>query len=237
MKNFLMHLKAFFHPIMLIGVRIVNRMPIKIVCDENESRPQQAIYVLNHTNGHDFPIAARIVRKHFYILADYTMKKDHFVDLMNRLNGCVYVDRLSRESRMQAKNNLISLLGKFQNILLFPEGTWNLTPANLLLPLNWGVIDLAKISGVPILPFVILYVEDSAYVSIGKAYHPTGAKKNEIMVLEEKMSTLLWNLMDWLPHEQRSSIPDDYYQQFLEKQLSTFKKFDLEYESSVIRKR
>ena len=228
--------KTILHPVLLQGVKMFDKVQIHIVNNGSildSSTP--LIFVVNHSNGHDFPVSARVIKKHFYILADYTMKKDIVVNILNRLNGCVYVDRKNPESKKQSKITLVKHLKQGHNILLFPEGTWNLHPSKILLPLNWGCIDLSKETNAPIVPITILYRENSAYVNIGEIFLPTQDKKTEIEALEERMSTLLWESMCQFKPIERCSLQENYSEIFIKEQLDTYKNLDLEYETSVIR--
>mgnify|MGYP006394162459 CR=1 FL=1 len=121
------------------------------------------------------------------------------------------------------------------NILLFPEGTWNLHPSRSLLPLNWGVIDISKETNVPIVPITIVYRGNQAFANIGKRFLPTVDKRIEIIKLEEKMATLLWESMCLFKPIKRSDLPENYAESFVKEQLATYKKLDLQYETSVIR--
>lgn len=49
------------------------------------------------------------------------------------------------------------LLNTGKNLLIYQEGTWNMTPSKPMLPLNWGVIEFAKSASVPIIPLVAEY--------------------------------------------------------------------------------
>lgn len=50
------------------------------------------------------------------------------------------------------------------------------------------------------------------------------------------MSTLLWDLMMQFEPQSRKDLPDNYKEKYIKAQLDTYKKFNLEYETSVIRK-
>ena len=221
---------------MLLGVKLIDSCKVTIVGENTiDNLTESAIFVVNHTNGHDFQVAAQVIKKHFYILADFTMKKDFIVNTLNRLNGCVYVDRKNSESKKKSKQKLIEHIEKGRNILIFPEGTWNLHPSKLLLPLNWGAVDLSQKTGKPIIPIILLYSDENVYVKIGTPFKPTQDKTVEILNLEEQMSTLLWDLMMQFEPQKRADLPTGYKEKYIKEQLDTYKNFDLEYETSVIR--
>ena len=233
MKLLKIFLTTLLHPLMYLGVKLFKPINTEII---GGKITKNCIYVVNHTNGNDFPTAAQVIKHHFYILADFTMQYDKGVDILNRLNGTVYVDRKSRESRASAKEKLLYVLQNNKNILLFPEGTWNLSPNKLMLPLNWGAIDISIKSQKPIQPIVIHYNENKAYVMIGAPIHPdiNNGKGENIGILRDTMSTMMWELLELDPVCKRDNISDDYYDKWLEMQLNTYKKLDLEYETSVI---
>lgn len=230
-------LKKCIHPLLLRCVSIKYRRKITIVGSENiPSEKQPVIFAVNHTNGYDFPTTARIIKKHFYVLADYTMQNDSLVNILNRLNGCIYVDRKSKSDRKKAKQTIIQQLISGDSVLMFPEGTWNLHPSRLLLPLNWGIIDISKQAEVPIVPIILLYSDEQIYAKVGAPYKPIFDKNVEIKELETVMATLLWDLMIKVRITARESLPEDPTDSYIQAQLSTYKKFDLAYETSVILK-
>lgn len=69
-----------------------------------------------------------------------------------------------------SKDALNACLRKGQSILWFPEGTWNLTPSQLMMPMKWGIIDVAKETGAQIIPTVLEYSREQkkCFVRFGK---------------------------------------------------------------------
>lgn len=233
--------RQIFHPIYKNIVKSMRNFDLTIDGKIELLKNQPAIFVVNHSNSHDFPIAAEIIKRHFYILADFTMKKT-WVNIPNELNGVIYVDRLNKKSKLEAKEQMIKLLLNGKNVLLFPEGTWNLTPSKPLLPLNWGAIDLAKITNCPIVPIVIDYRYNESTnklecnSKIGKPIymHYYSDKQQELYKLEEIMATLKWSIWEKLGEEKRDKIDIDYHNKYVNFCLNEYKNFDLEYENSVI---
>ena len=226
-------IRKIIHPLLLTAVSIkYRRIHIKKYGFDISNIGQPVIFVANHSNGYDFPTISRVIKKHFFILADHTMKNDFVVNILNQLNGCVYVDRNDKASRNISRQSLIDLLKHRNNILLFPEGTWNLRPAELLLPLNWGVIGISNELKIPIIPLGVIYSQNNAYVEIGNPYYPTDNLAYEINVLKDIMATLLWKNISKTSLESHDYIKSLDYKQ---EQLKTYTKLDLQLESSVIR--
>lgn len=72
-----------------------------------------------------------------------------------RSMGSVFVDRKDKQSRRTAKDELVKLILHGGNILIFPEGTINRTADKLLLDFKYGAVDIAQITGAPIIPAAI----------------------------------------------------------------------------------
>lgn len=102
-----------------------------------------AILAINHSCKNDIPYACEAIGQHCYVLVG-----NQPLNLIDRLffniNGTIWVDRKDKRSRKDSANSMVNLLNKGANVLIFPEGTWNLTPSKPMLPLYWGIIDVAQ---------------------------------------------------------------------------------------------
>ena len=123
------------------------------------------------------------------------------------------------------------------NLLMYPEGTWNLTSSKPLIPLNWGVIDLARNAKVPIIPLVTEYYEDCCYVKFGKAIYVNEdiSKEDGIQQVEDAMATLKWDIWELCPAVKRTEQMQEKFMQMVKERIEEYPKLDIEYERSVIR--
>lgn len=123
-----------------------------------------------------------------------------------KFNGVVYVDRDDKKSRNKAKQEMISLLQKGENIMLYPEGTWNFSPNQPVLPLFRGVVDIAIAAHAMIIPFG-LKVDDTTntyYVSVGNPIAPKGEALILLEEIRDEMATLKWQLYEYLANDKTS---------------------------------
>lgn len=131
----------------------------------------------------------------FFVLAS-DEPKGEFAGLGLWLNGVIWSDRNNREQRIRAKQLCIDCLKKGCNLLIFPEGTWNLTPASPMLPLSWGVIEIAQQTGAAIAPVALEYENHHCTVNKGKpymvAYDDFKDKKERCNELRDTLATLRW---------------------------------------------
>lgn len=196
------------------------------------------IYAMNHSCMHDIPIAGEAIQEHFTVLVGRQP-----LELQDRLffwlNGVIYIDRKNKPSKRNGVRKMLETLKKGNNILIFPEGTWNLTPSKPMLPLYWGVIDLARISGVPIIPLIAEYSIGYCQVKFGKPIYVSSniEKKDGIEQLEDIMATLKWEIWEDSPIQKRQADMEENFEKIIEERIFEYPKLDLVYESSVIRGR
>ena len=150
-----------------------------------------AIYAVNHSCHHNTPYFLEACKRHCYIFAGKQ-------NLFFILNGTVWVDRKSRRKPASAKRKVIQYIQKGNSFLIFPEGTWNLDPSRPMLPLYWGIIDIAKETGRPIVPVVLEYKDNICYFKYASAIFVKveDDKQMKIEELEESFATLKWEIWE-----------------------------------------
>lgn len=227
--------RKLIHPLLLIGVEGRIDRPIEIL----NARPEvegNKIYAINHSSVLDVPISCKTIQEHSYILVG-----KQSLEIIDRifffLNGMVYVDRKDKKSRKKASKKMLKLLQDGKSLAMFPEGTWNLTPSKPMIPLNWGIIDLAKQSGVPIVPLVLEYGTDCFYAKYGEPIYINQEmdKQSGIGLLEESMSTLKWDIWEMFSVQQRTDGMKAEFEDMVHQRLAAYPKFNYKYEMSVVR--
>lgn len=194
-----------------------------------------AIYAVNHSCSLDIPYACEAINKHCYVLIG--KQPLNIIDrVFFKLNGAVWVDRKDKLSRNRASCKMINLLNNGANILLFPEGTWNLTPSKPMLPLYWGIIDIAKQSKKPIIPIVLEYCNEKCIVAFGESIiiNDSDDKKRKIMDLIDAFASLKWAIWENYTYCGYNSFKE--WEKEIEQRISDYPKLNIEYETSIIRK-
>ncbi|MBQ8326037.1 MAG: 1-acyl-sn-glycerol-3-phosphate acyltransferase, partial [Lachnospiraceae bacterium] len=192
------------HPFLLKMMPGRRDFPIKLLNDMPKVQGNK-LFAINHSCVLDGPVSGEIIREHFYFLVG-----KQSLELLDRifffLNGVVYVDRKSRKNKQKSSRKMLKLLSEGKSLLICPEGTWNLTPSKPMIPLNWGIIDLAKQTGVPIIPLVLEYHADCCYAKFGNVMYINKEmdKQEGIGQLEEAMATLKWDIWEMFPVQQRT---------------------------------
>ncbi len=107
------------------------------------------------------------------------------------------------------------------------------------MPLYWGIIDIAKESGRPIIPLILDYdyEEGKCVASFGK---PMAVKLSEdkaqmINELRDEMATLKWSIWEEKRIYHRAEIKFESWKEELDTRLAKYPLLNFEYEKSIIR--
>ncbi len=121
---------------------------------------------------------------------------------------------------------------------MFPEGTWNLTENQLMLPMKWGIIDIAKETGAQIVPVVLEYDRESkrCFVRFGEAmlFSAEDSKAEAITALRDAMATMRWELWERKGLFPRAELDLEAERKKLFYSVEEYPPIDWEYESSCI---
>lgn len=160
------------------------------------------IFAANHTNCYDFPITATAVGRHVYVLVGN--QRLGFLDrFFFSLNGVIYADRLDKEDTRAVKGGIIGVLRKGHAVCWYPEGTWNMTPNLLMLPMKWGIIDVAGQADAQIIPVALVYDREEMICRVRFGAPMAGDalddKRQAIDALRDTLASLRWELINRTP--------------------------------------
>ncbi|MGM9589225.1 MAG: lysophospholipid acyltransferase family protein [Faecousia sp.] len=233
----IMLFKDLLRPVLslIASFRVPYQVVIEQPCRLLPDKP--VIYAVNHSCFADTPIMGRIAPQRSYILLG--KQRLGFSDwLYFILNGVVFVDRKDKEDTAASKLAMSTYLRKGRSIVMFPEGTWNLTENQLMLPMKWGVIDVAKETGAQIVPTVLEYSrgEKKCFVRFGEpmVVSPEDSKAEAITTLRDTMAAMRWAFWEQNGLFSRAELDLDAEQKKLFYAVEEYPPIDWEYESSCI---
>lgn len=217
------------------------------------------IYAVSHIGDNDIQRAFNTIPRAAYLLLGDPMDIYRDVNgILLNLNGSRefeirnFEDRKIVKARMEhllsltPSNNLPEFLRNLlmPNLIMFPEGVWNLDDCRPMLDIYNGVIDLAIKTNSDIIPVALdLYdkkslQEDKKLVDISLDFQKdknymvnfgdiiTPSKEEDINVqanhLRDKMATLKWYMWETIYKDKlvsRDSITTDYQENFAQKKL------------------
>lgn len=227
--------KKFIHPLLLNIMKTTLKQKLVLFNDNKINYDGPVIYAVNHTNSHDVPAVSNAIKKHCYILAG-TENLRLIERIMFHLNGVIFINRKNSERKNKSKDEIIKLLLEGNNLLIFPEGTWNISPNQIMLPLNWGIVEISKKADVPVIPIALEYYDDVYYANVGDtiSFDIQETKQEGISRLRDSMATLRWEIWEKYNQVKRSDVSLESFNQELEKAYSEYKKLDKEYEKTLI---
>ena len=215
------------------------RVPYKVIIEQpcRLLPDKPVIYAVNHFCFADTPIMGRITPKRSYILLG--KQRLGFSDwLYFILNGVIFVDRKDKEDMAASKQAMRAYLNKGRSIVMFPEGTWNLTENQLMLPMKWGIIDIARETGAQIIPTVLEYDREKkkCFVRFGAPmlFLLEDNKADAISVLRDTLATMRWDFWERNGTFSRKDLDMDAERKKLLYSVEEYPPIDWEYESSCI---
>lgn len=188
------------------------------------------IYAVSHIGRYDLEIVCEATKKQAHILCgDPETMYRNFDGFVADLNGTVYVDTESKSDRHVAKETAVRVLEQGGNILMYPEGIWNLDPCRPILPLYPGVIEMAYRTDATIIPIGMEQYGNEFIVNIGKNFEVsdyiqegnyTKEKETEAKeALRDEMATLKYEVWESTGKGDRRDFGPEYYESFLDWKL------------------
>ncbi len=238
-SNFKMRIKDLLHPFFNRLLTFYIRRKIIVERDETVSSKQPIIYVVNHTCSLDIPIMARLTNMRPYFLLG-TQQLGKLEKFYFQMTGSIFVDRKDKEDRANSKKAMIEYIKKGRSIVIFPEGTWNLTDNQMLLPTKWGIMDVAKSTGARVIPVILDYdlYEDAVIAKLGHSCQLCIDQDNMDLMycMRDTMATMRWDLWERKGIYKREDIDVQQERKKLEQNILDYPPLDWEYEQSCIYK-
>lgn len=236
-SKFKIKFKTITAPFLLALSRTKVHYKLKRKNDYKLSTKRPVIFAVNHSNECDVPMAARAIKGHAYFLTGKQplAKADEF---FFKSYGCIFIDRKNKEDMHMAKKVMEAYLEKGENIVAFLEGTWNATDAELMLPLKWGMIEIAQNSNAVIIPTALEYYDDKkeCHAKFGEEFDPSlyFSKAEAISDLRDQMATLRYDFFEQNGMLDRGSVE---FEQAKEKNANIPNRYpllDWDYEQSIV---
>ena len=195
------------------------------------------IFVCNHTCPEDIETLLNIIDRNAYLVLGSleTVKYDPEMYL-TWLNGVVPFDILNQEQRKQLISKMERIL-RHNSILIFPEGSHNYSPNNLINPLFDGPVNLSLRTGrkIVVCSLVKDFENNVAYIDVSNPVDldsfgvtrdetitdPTLREKKYVNTLSsclrDKMATGVYHIMerhfDTFPREQYEDVEEHLRQE------------------------
>lgn len=158
------------------------------------------IFASSHSFNDDIISALLTIDRNAYLLYGSTQQLQYNKESYALwVNGMIPVDILDKKSRAQSFDKMKRVINSGTSVLMFPEGSWNVTENKPINRLFRGVYNLSKETGVEVVPIASFreYGKEKIYINVSK---PISAKnKTEQEFLEElrdTMATMRYNQIE-----------------------------------------
>lgn len=200
---------------------------VEVATDGLENIPNEpVIFASTHQGVLDGFVWIPDCPKHAVIFHGAEVSKALLLAQVNTGLILVSRDHSKTENRINAKLDMMSILLRGHSVFICPEGIWNLSPNRLHLPFNWGIIDVAQKTKVPIVPVVIENTYDTStekekitkiHIRYGKPVIVTETDDliDKLEEYKEMISTIRWELIEEKGLYSRSDVTNMDYINFV----------------------
>lgn len=195
---------------------------------------EPVIYASSHQDFNDIINSIYAYPEHVLTLNASNISK--ILKMLLNINGVIYVDRENKDSRKKAKYEMSKAILKGKSVNLYPEATWNCSPNKLHLPFYIGMIDIARITGAPVVPVVQEYTYDqskldgkshvkSVHIRFGKPVYVslTDDRFEKLEEFDETFSTIKWELLEEKGLYRREDISNMLYVDYIRARINDWK--------------
>lgn len=183
------------------------------------SKDRPTIFACTHVGGNDVQRTFQAIKDPAYLmLGDPGELYREAIYLVLLLNGVISLDTANKSDRKIAYKRAVELLNKNGNLLIFPEGAWNVSVNEFVLKLFGGTVRMAKETGAEIIPMGLEQYDGKFIFNVGTPYiiDPNTNKTEKELTdeLREKLATLKWEIIEKQPLWSRKDIPENYTETF-----------------------
>ena len=191
--------RDLLYPVFMILTGTKVRYRVEAGNDYHALPGKPIIFAANHFAFPDIPVVLRTTKRRSYIFAG--KQRLAFIDwFFFAMNGTIWVDRKDKADMAASKDGIVARLNIGQSVLWFPEGTWNLSENQLMLPMKWGIVDVAREAGAQIIPVGLDYDRENKVCKVAfdepLVYEAIRDKSEAIAHLRDRMATQRWRFME-----------------------------------------
>ena len=220
-------LRKALHPVLVCGMKIkhiIGKQKVTILGDKRLPTDCPIVYAATHIGWDDIEMILSSIGDHAYLFwgDPHEMYRDVNGFLLD-INGIVVYDTGDKSDRYIGKESCIKWLNRGGNMLIFPEGAWNVTESLPVMPLFSGTTEMAIRSGAEIVPLAIERYGKNYTINIGQNISVSDLQLEQKQQLTDELrdaiATLKWEIWEQQPQTKRNEIPPDYRLQELQDQM------------------
>ncbi|MDD4706351.1 MAG: 1-acyl-sn-glycerol-3-phosphate acyltransferase [Bacilli bacterium] len=196
---------------------LLQKEKLTILSDKRIKHNKPVIFAATHIGGNDVVRVFEAVKEHAYLLlGDPGIIYVNELGLFLNLNGYLAVDTRDKTDRNIVYKRSVEVLNKGANLIIFPEGAYNVFENLPVMNIYPGAVNMAKETGSEIIPLAIEQYDKNFIVNIGENIKvtPDIPTKEANQYLRDILATLkleIWESQEIAPRE---SYTDEYINNF-----------------------
>lgn len=200
--------------------QIFSGLSLTVIGDQRKKTEHPIIYACTHIGWDDVEIAYCALKDPSWLLLGDPRELYRSVDgLMLWINGVICCETADKRDRYISKETCVKLLQQGGNLLIFPEGAWNISKNLPVMKLFTGTAEMAIRTGAEIVPIAIEQYGKKFIANIGAniscSDYELSQKQALTDLLRDVMCTLKWEIIEKYAADSRSNISPDYWDNFL----------------------
>lgn len=197
---------------------------------DGKTNGKKVVFAVTHIGKKDFEIVSEHMREHFYVMAaDFMNTYGNINGWFMEINGVLWVNERSREDKYYSKKRAIQIL-KQDNLMVFPEGTWNLSENQIIYELAFGTVECAMQSGALICPIAVEQYGKHFVINEGEYIEPEKFQTKEEVNqnLRDAMATLKWEIWERHGIEKRNAVSSNYWEKFVAERMGEWSVYSMD---------
>jgi len=211
--------------------RKISGFSVEVLNDIKIPEERPVIFALTHIGKWDFEIINEQIRaQSFVIAADFMHMYGTMSGFFMNLNGVIYVDEESREDRANTKCFMIKLLQSGRNVMILPEGTWNLSENEIVRDIAYGTADAAISASAVIIPIAVEQYDKHFVICPGELIDPAGLqwdKHKLTIILRDELASLKWKIWERKGICQRNTLSSFYWEEFIQERRAEWQGYSM----------
>lgn len=197
--------------------RILSKEKLTVIGNKSHNTDKTVIYACTHIGGNDIQRTFEAIKEHAYLfLGDPEGIYQDLTGVILHMNGAICLETRNKEDRHIAKERAVELLNRKGNLLIYPEGAWNITENLPVMKLYNGAIKMALETNSEIVPVAIEQYDNQFYVNIGENIYFNKDFNIDDMnkQLRDTLATLKWDIFEYNGINNRNTITEELKNSF-----------------------
>lgn len=186
-------IRPFFLTILKLGNKL------KLIVEKNEAQNIKGpvIYVASHGFKDDVLNTILTIKDDAYVVfGNIDLFYNTFDGLCLWIYGTQLVDRYNKESRNSMKDKMNKIIEYGNNVIIFSEATWNLSPNRLMENLHWGFYDIALKNDALVVPVLTHKVGKKCFSRVLKPIDMKNIEQDDCEKIKKIMSEYVQKTID-----------------------------------------